>query len=55
MKKHPARMSRPSEGPTPRFIEQRVVLLMEVIVVLKYGLRELVVSGMQGTQGTARR
>lgn len=48
MKKHPARKSRSSEGPTPGFIKQRVLPLMEVIVALKDGLRELVVSsGMQ--------
>lgn len=48
MKKHPARKSRSSEGRTPGFIEQRVLPLMEVIVPLKDGLRELVVSsGMQ--------
>lgn len=48
MKKHPARKSRSSEGPNPGFIEQRVLPLMEVIVALKDGLRELVVSsGMQ--------
>jgi len=48
VKKHPARKSRSSEGPGPGFIEQRVLPLMEVIVALKDGLRELVVSsGMQ--------
>jgi putative transposase len=48
VKKHPARKSRSSEGPTPGFIQQRVLPLMEVIVALKDGLRELVVSsGMQ--------
>ena len=48
MKKHPARKSRSSEEPTPGFIQQRVLPLMEVIVALKDGLRELVVSsGMQ--------
>ncbi|HUP50387.1 MAG TPA: IS256 family transposase [Thermoanaerobaculia bacterium] len=48
MKKHPARKSKPSEGPNPGFIQQRVLPLMDVIVALKDGLRELVVSsGMQ--------
>ena len=48
MKKHPARKSRPSEGPIPGVVQQRVLPLMEVIVALKDGLRELVVSsGMQ--------
>ena len=48
MKKHPARKSRSSEGPTPGFVQQRVLPLMEVIVALKDGLRELIVSsGMQ--------
>jgi len=48
VKKHPARKSRSSEGPTPGFVQQRVLPLMEVIVALKDGLRELIVSsGMQ--------
>lgn len=48
MKKHPARKSKSSEEPTPGFIQQRVLPLMEVIVALKDGLRELIVSsGMQ--------
>jgi putative transposase len=48
VKKHPGRKPRSSEGPSPGFIHQRVVPLMEVIVALKDGLRELVVSsGMQ--------
>ena len=43
-----ARKSRSAEGSTPGFIQQRVLPLMEVIVALKDGLRELVVSsGMQ--------
>ena len=37
MTKHPARKSRLSEGPTPGFIQQRVLPLMEVIVALKDG------------------
>lgn len=48
MKKHPARKSRASEGPRVGFVEQRVLPLLEVIVALKNGLRDLVVSsGMQ--------
>lgn len=48
MKKHPARKPRSSEGPGRGFVQQRVLPLLEVIVALKDGLRELVVSsGMQ--------
>lgn len=48
MKKHPARKRRASEEPRRVFNVQRVLPLMEVIVALKDGLRELVVSsGMQ--------
>lgn len=48
MKKHPARKSKSSEGPSSGFIQQRVLPLVDVIVALKDGLRELVVSsGMQ--------
>lgn len=48
MKKHPVRKSRTSEVPDPGFIQQRVLPVMEVIVALKDGLRDLIVtSGMQ--------
>ncbi len=48
MKKNPARKSKSSEGLSPGFIQQRVLPLVEVIVGLKDGLRDLVVgSGMQ--------
>ena len=44
MKKHPARKSKSSKGSNPGFIQQRVVPLLEVVVALKDGLRDLVVS-----------
>lgn len=48
MTKHPRRNSRSSEGPRGGFIQQRVLPLLEVIIAVKDGLRELVVSsGMQ--------
>ncbi len=48
MKKHPARRSTSTEASRPGFVQQRILPLLEVIVALKDGLRELVVSsGMQ--------
>ena len=48
MKKHPARKSKRSEEHHTRFVQQRVLPLVEVIVALNDGLRELVVrSGLQ--------
>lgn len=48
MKKHPARKSRSAKGSAPGFVDQHVLPLVSVIVALKDGLRELVVSsGMQ--------
>lgn len=48
MKKNRVRKSRSAEGAKAGFIQQRVLPLMEVVVALKDGLRELVVSsGMQ--------
>jgi len=48
VKKHPARKSKRSEEHHTRFVQQRVLPLVEVIVALNDGLRELVVrSGLQ--------